>query len=162
MATLYRSRAGSGLLQFCNTSASLRGRLLNMIKTKSIYHDSTGPEDGYRLLVMRRWPRGIRRTQVDGWLKELGPSSELLGKLRDGKIDWQTFSRLYKEQVGGTEAGRALLEEVEGLEKAHGAVTLLCHEDLTKPNTNCHRVLLKELLDLPRRQAGTKAHHTTT
>ncbi len=126
-----------------------------MINTKSIYHDSIGPEDGYRLLVMRRWPRGVRKTQVDGWLKELGPSSALLGKLREGKIDWQTFSRLYKEQVGGTEAGRDLMEDVEGLEKEHGAVTLLCHEDLKKPNTTCHRVLLKELLD-------TKVHHTTT
>jgi uncharacterized protein YeaO (DUF488 family) len=85
----------------------------------------------------------------------LGPSSALLGKLRDGKIDWQTFSHLYKEQVGGTEAGRDLMEDVEGLEKEHGAVTLLCHEDLKKPNTTCHRVLLKELLD-------TKVHHTTT
>ena len=126
-----------------------------MINTKSIYHDSIGPEDGYRLLVMRRWPRGIRKTQVDGWLKELGPASALLGKLRDGKIDWQVFSRLYKDQVAGTEAGRALLEEVGSLEKAHGVVTLLCHENLTKPNTNCHRVLLKELLDM-------KVHHITT
>ena len=123
-----------------------------MIKTKSIYHDPIGPEDGYRLLVMRRWPRGVRKTQVDGWLKELGPSLALLGKLREGEIDWQVFSCLYKEQVGGTEAGRALLEEVKGLETAHSVVTLLCHEDLTKPNTNCHRVLLKKLLD-------TKAHH---
>ena len=124
-----------------------------MIKTKSIYHDPIGPEDGYRLLVMRRWPRGVSKTRVDGWLKELGPSSALLGKLREGKIDWQAFSHLYKEQVGGTDAGRALLEEVECLERAHAVVTLLCHEDLARPDTNCHRVLLKELLDM-------KVHHS--
>ena len=35
-----------------------------MIKTKRIYDPPT-PDDGYRLLVMRRWPRGIKKTAVE-------------------------------------------------------------------------------------------------
>ena len=117
-----------------------------MITTKSIYHDPKEPDDGYRLLVMRYWPRGVKRAQVDGWLKELGPSSSLLGAYRDGKIDWPTFAARYRSEVAGTERG-LLMEEVERLEEIHGTVTLLCHEDLAKPNSHCHRQILKELLD---------------
>jgi uncharacterized protein YeaO (DUF488 family) len=49
-----------------------------MIKTKSIYYDRKEPEDGTRILVMRRWPRSIARDQIDEWRKDLGPSVELL------------------------------------------------------------------------------------
>ena len=118
-----------------------------MIKTKSIYHDPSELEDGYRLLVMRYWPRGVRKTQVDEWLRELAPSKMLLAAYREGQIDWPTFTVRYREQVSGTDEGRSLLSQVESLEEVHGTVTLLCHENLAKPDTHCHREVLKELLD---------------
>jgi uncharacterized protein YeaO (DUF488 family) len=38
-----------------------------------------GPEDGYRVLVDRRWPRGVSRdaARLDAWERELAPSDEL-------------------------------------------------------------------------------------
>ena len=56
-----------------------------MIRTKRIY-DPPSPEDGYRLLIMRLWPRGVRKAAVDGWEKDLGPSRELLTSFRAGKL----------------------------------------------------------------------------
>ena len=119
-----------------------------MIKTKSIYHDPSEPADGYRLLVMRYWPRGVRKTRVDGWLKDLAPSKDLLAAYRGGKIDWPTFATSYEAQVTGTDAALDLLEHVKGLEEVQGTVTLICHEDLRRSDTHCHRVNLKGLLDL--------------
>jgi uncharacterized protein YeaO (DUF488 family) len=51
-----------------------------MIKTKSVYYDKIEPDDGRRILVMRRWPRGIgwEKNRIDLWIKEVGPSNELL------------------------------------------------------------------------------------
>ncbi|MFQ5933314.1 MAG: DUF488 domain-containing protein [Dehalococcoidia bacterium] len=118
-----------------------------MIKTKSIYHDPIEPEDGYRLLVMRYWPRGVRKAQVHGWLKDLGPSSTLLREYRQGLVDWQTFVLRYRNEVMDAELGRALLAKVKQLERSHGTVTLLCQEDLSKLDNHCHREILKELLD---------------
>jgi uncharacterized protein YeaO (DUF488 family) len=105
------------------------------------------PEDGYRLLVMRHWPRGVRKAQVEEWMRELGPSASLLRAYREGQIDWPTFAARYRAQVRDTETGQTLLAEVEHLEELHGTVTLLCHENLSRPDTRCHRVILKELLD---------------
>ena len=118
-----------------------------MIRTASIYHDPQGPEDGHRLLVMRHWPRGVRKAAVDGWLKDLGPSRELLRALREGRIEWEDFVPQYRSQVEGTEDGRALMGQVKDLEARHSTVTLICHEDLSRPGAHCHRTLLKELLD---------------
>ena len=49
-----------------------------MIRTKRIY-EAAKPEDGYRVLVDRIWPRGVSRhhAKIDRWLKELAPSTQL-------------------------------------------------------------------------------------
>ncbi|MBE7556032.1 MAG: DUF488 family protein [Anaerolineales bacterium] len=49
-----------------------------MIKLKRAY----GPpdkEDGFRVLVDRIWPRGVKKKELalDLWLKEIAPSSSL-------------------------------------------------------------------------------------
>ncbi len=42
-------------------------------------YDKTAPADGYRILVDRLWPRGIKkeRLRMDYWAKEIAPSNEL-------------------------------------------------------------------------------------
>jgi len=39
------------------------------IRLKRIY-DPAEPEDGFRLLVMRLWPRGVRKEEVSAWEKD--------------------------------------------------------------------------------------------
>ena len=118
-----------------------------MIKTKSVYHDPQEPPDGFRVLVMRYWPRGVSKSQVDLWLRDLGPDAALLDSYRKGRTDWETFSARYREQVTGSQESQSRLAEVERLEETHGTVTLLCHENLAAPDARCHRVILKEVLD---------------
>ena len=48
------------------------------IDIKRIY-DEPSPEDGYRVLVDRLWPRGLSKeaAALDRWAKEVAPSPEL-------------------------------------------------------------------------------------
>ena len=69
------------------------------IETKRIY-DPPAQEDGFRLLVMRRWPRGVGKNAVDAWEKELGPSVPLLTGFRSGNVDWDEYRKRYLEEVG--------------------------------------------------------------
>lgn len=48
------------------------------IGVKRVY-EPPGPEGGYRVLVDRLWPRGVRRDDVrlDAWWRELAPSHAL-------------------------------------------------------------------------------------
>ena len=51
-----------------------------LVLTKRVY-DPACNEDGYRILTMRFWPRGIPRTSINYWEKELGPSVRPVGHL---------------------------------------------------------------------------------
>lgn len=49
-----------------------------VINVKGIYEPAS-KKDGFRILVDRLWPRGLKKSQagVDLWLKEIAPSAEL-------------------------------------------------------------------------------------
>ena len=44
---------------------------------------------------MRRWPRGVAKARVDEWLRDLGPSDELLERYRAGGLEWTDFEAAY-------------------------------------------------------------------
>ncbi len=110
-----------------------------MIRTARIY-DPPSPDDGYRLLVMRFWPRGVRKDAVDAWAKELGPSAELLRAYRAGQIDWEEFASRYRAEVGES---RDLLEDLSRRARG-GTVTVLCG---CQDDSRCHRTLLKAIVE---------------
>jgi len=110
-----------------------------VIKTKRVY-EPAAPSDGHRLLIMRRWPRGIKKTAVDSWEPDLGPSLPLLNDYRQGKIDWPALAQHYRQEMAGRPE---VLAKAAALAKA-GDVTLLCS---CADEAQCHRTLLKEILD---------------
>ena len=98
------------------------------------------PDDPYpRLLVMRRWPRGVPRGAIDQWEPDLGPSLGLLAAYRGGEVTWPEFAEEYREEV----LGRPALLDWAGRMASTTGVTLLCgsHAD-----DECHRSLLAEIL----------------
>jgi len=110
------------------------------IAIKRIYEPADAG-DGTRVLIMRLWPRGIRKERVDRWLKELGPIKPLLRDFLDRKVDWSTYCRRYLAGLERPEA-RAQLDEVQALAR-EGRVTLLCG---CADARHCHRSLLQEYL----------------
>ncbi len=59
--------------------------------------------DGYRVLVDRLWPRGVsrERAKLDGWEKELAPSTELRQWFGHEPKRFEEFRRRYIEQLRG-------------------------------------------------------------
>ena len=110
------------------------------IATKRIY-EPADPADGTRVLIMRLWPRGIRKDRVDLWRKELGPVKELLRDFLDKNVDWPTYTRRYLAGLERAEAQEAIAE-VQALART-GRVTLLCG---CADETHCHRSLLASYL----------------
>jgi uncharacterized protein YeaO (DUF488 family) len=112
------------------------------VKTKRVY-EPVAEADGTRVLIMRYWPRGIRKEKVDIWLRELAPIIPLLRSFLDGKITWAQYRPRYRAGLKRPEA-QAALAEVRALARK-GPVTLLC--GCADP-ARCHRTLLqKHLLD---------------
>ena len=112
-----------------------------MIRLKRVYEP--GEEaDGLRVLVMRRWPRGIRKERIDLWLRELGADLELLRDWKAGRVTWPERRQRYLDglRVPGAAAQLEELRELAG----RRTVTLIC---ACKDESECHRSLLKEVLE---------------
>lgn len=103
------------------------------VATGSVYHPPEAPHP--RVLVMRRWPRGIRKDAIDHWMRELAPSDPLLAQYLADELPWEDFAERYEAELAGRPEA---LAEVVALARESG-VTLLCG---SHPPERCHRTLL--------------------
>lgn len=104
------------------------------------------PEDGTRILVMRYYPRGVRREHVGEWIRDLAPSRALLkwcwtsqGEL-DPDIYANTWKRRYREEM------EQRVDLIEGLRvrlRNGETLTLLCA--CHRPD-DCHRLELAKII----------------
>jgi len=70
------------------------------IKLKRSYEPAAS-DDGRRILIDRLWPRGMTKAkaQLDQWVKDLAPSSELRQWHAHDPSRWEEFRRRYAEEV---------------------------------------------------------------
>ncbi len=70
------------------------------IVTKRAY-DPASPGDGARYLVERLWPRGMKKgaLQIDGWLKDVAPSTELRKWFGHDPEKWDEFRKRYYQEL---------------------------------------------------------------
>jgi uncharacterized protein YeaO (DUF488 family) len=72
------------------------------IRVKRVY-EPVAEDDGYRILVDRLWPRGIRKTdaEVDLWLKDAAPSTDLRRWFNHEPEKWKAFKTRYFAELDG-------------------------------------------------------------
>jgi uncharacterized protein YeaO (DUF488 family) len=105
-------------------------------------YDPPAKSDGRRILVDRIWPRGIAKDhlQIDAWLKDLAPSTELRKWFGHDPTKWDEFRKRYAREL---EQHADALEEL--VEKARaGHVTLVFSAKDTERN---NAAALKEHLE---------------
>jgi uncharacterized protein YeaO (DUF488 family) len=81
------------------------------IQIKRAYEPASR-NDGQRFLVERLWPRGIRKEdlELDDWLKDVAPSTELRRWFGHQPERWAEFQRRYRAELDAhPEAWRPLL-----------------------------------------------------
>lgn len=109
------------------------------VAVKRVY-DEPSPDDGTRVLVDRLWPRGLKKeaAQVDVWLKEIAPSTELRKRYHaDG--DWDAFKRDYLAELKANGEAAKHLREIVGA----GKTTLLYS---VRDRERNHALLIRERL----------------
>ena len=121
-----------------------------MLKSRSV-HSPIQASDGLRILATRFRGRGLPTSRYHVWMPSLGPSEQLLKSVLDGRIDWKTFTRRYREELyldGPIDARsetiknhgqKSTLRLIKAL-AAKQPVTLMCH--CAEDATECHRFLL--------------------
>jgi uncharacterized protein YeaO (DUF488 family) len=82
---------------------------------------------GFKVLVDRLWPRGIKKESIDYWTKELAPSSELRTFYNHDPAKFKEFSKLYKKELAGKTDE---LQKVFHLAKTKSILFLTATKDL--------------------------------
>jgi uncharacterized protein YeaO (DUF488 family) len=86
------------------------------ILTKRVY-DPPGDHDGWRILVDRLWPRGLRKSDalLHSWRKELAPSPDLRRWFDHRPERFAEFRKTYRGELAtNPEVPRFLLEIGDG------------------------------------------------
>lgn len=111
------------------------------VRIKRIY-DEPARSDGYRVLVDRIWPRGIRKRDaaLDEWLRELAPSTGLRKWFNHDPKRWPEFHQRYRTELSQHASALNALRH----RAAHRRVTLLYGARDTRFN---QAAVLKELID---------------
>jgi uncharacterized protein YeaO (DUF488 family) len=79
------------------------------LEVRRIYRDDRG-DAGYRVLVDRLWPRGIKKADaaLDEWLKDAAPSTELRRWYGHDPERFAEFSRRYRVELRRPPASEAV------------------------------------------------------
>lgn len=111
------------------------------IKIKRIY-DAAETSDGWRVLVDRLWPRGVRKAEVEvhEWAKEIAPSTELRQWFGHDPGKWNEFRKEYRAEL--KDKVDEVMQMVERCPEK--TLTLLF---AAKDEAHSHAVVLKEMLD---------------
>ena len=116
---------------------------MGKIKMKRVY-ETAAPEDGFRILVDRLWPRGVKKeaAKIDLWLKTIAPSPELRKWFGHQPERFAEFQHRYLEELkSDPEKQNAVRTVIKMLEKLD--VTLVYAAKNEQQN---HAIVLKEFI----------------
>jgi uncharacterized protein YeaO (DUF488 family) len=111
------------------------------IRIKRIY-DLSSKEDGYRVLVDRLWPRGIKKEAgaFDEWAKDLAPSPDLRKWFDHDPQHWPEFQKRYRAELKANEAVKTFV-------KTHAGKKMITLLYAAKSEEYNHAIVLQEYLE---------------
>ena len=115
----------------------------NKLLLKRIYEPpATG--DGYRILVDKLWPRGIKKeaAHLDEWAKVITPSTEIRRLYHQGEMPFDGFAEAYQEELAAGEGAAVFAAHCRELLAAQN-VTLVYAAKNEQEN---HVLVLREWL----------------
>ena len=132
-----------------------------MIKTKSFW-DSVEPDeedDGTRISIARKLPE--KYTKFDKEMKELAPSWGLLTQYKnmiaEHKTDcpcadcekaWRYYESMFRNEIKSRPYAHQAIETLAYECKTGDIITLICHCKVNEKVKHCHRILVKEMIDM--------------
>src|SRR3546814_19900848 len=78
-------------------------------------YDQPDRSDGYRVLVDRLWPRGLKKedAQLDAWMKNAAPPPDLRKWFGHDPQKWDAFSKAYHQELEHSQHLASLLAIID-------------------------------------------------
>jgi len=115
-------------------------RVTSNIRLKRVYEPAS-PDDGYRVLSTRYWPRGVPRSACDEYTTKTAPSRALLREFKHEGLSWDEYLPRYLDEMSATEARSAIVQLAELAQSKR--ITLMC---ICEDEKRCHRSKLRDLI----------------
>ncbi len=117
--------------------------LQNQLKIKRAY-EPADEADGFRILVDRLWPRGVRKEvlQADLWEKEITPSPAIRKAFDHQEDRFSEFKAAYREELDHNQAAAAFVALIH--EKLQTEPVTLIYA--ARSETINHAVILRDWL----------------
>ncbi len=115
---------------------------MTQIKIKRV-HDAAERSDGFRVLVDRLWPRGMKKENLhyDLWAKDITPSTSLREWYhQDEESHWEVFKKKYMKELKESPAVKDFVNQIKG----RPTVILLI---ASKNEIENHALILQNYLD---------------
>ena len=112
-----------------------------MLQIKRVY-EPAARSDGVRLLVERLWPRGVKKEKLrlDGWLKDVAPSTELRKWFGHDPAKWKEFQRRYWCEIDAHPGALEPILDAQNKGVVTGTVPTLTAGDAAAIATECKSV----------------------
>jgi uncharacterized protein YeaO (DUF488 family) len=115
----------------------------NRIAIKRAYA-APSDDDGYRILVDRLWPRGLKKetAQLDLWLKDIAPSPALRVWFGHDPARFAEFAKRYRAELKANPTAVAEIERI----RAKSPLTLVY---AAQDESHNHAIVLQAFLESP-------------
>lgn len=111
-------------------------------------YDPPAKADGYRVLVDRVWPRGMRKDdlRMNEWAKDLAPSTKLRQWFGHDPKRWSEFQRRYEWELMDTHV-KGEIDRIIDAAKEYSMLTLVysAKDEERNQAVVLHRVFAREL-----------------
>lgn len=113
---------------------------MKTIKIKRVY-EAAEKTDGYRILVDRLWPRGLKKEDVpyDEWNKDITPSTALRKWFGHKAENFARFAELYRAELKGKTSE---LQRIKAIANTQPITLLYAAKD---KNINHAKILLEAI-----------------
>jgi uncharacterized protein YeaO (DUF488 family) len=115
-----------------------------VVRVRRIY-DQPAADDGFRVLVDRVWPRGIRKdaAALDEWAKDVAPSTELRKWYGHAPEKFAQFEARYRDELA-TSIARSALDHLRTLAEDDALTLLTATRDVDHSQAAILACLLQE------------------
>ncbi len=100
------------------------------IRLKRAY-EPVSPRDGYRALVERLWPRGVKKSdlRLDAWVKDVAPSAELRKWFGHDPEKFAGFARRYRGELRRAPASAVVDDLLRRAQRATVTLVYAAHDE---------------------------------
>ncbi|MGC8663144.1 MAG: DUF488 domain-containing protein [Thermoplasmata archaeon] len=102
--------------------------------------------DGYKILVDRLWPRGIKKEFIDYWARDIAPSEELRKWFSHDRDKWKEFVEKYKNELTENEKLNEFLIMLREKEKNGNVIFLYATKEENFNNANALKLIIESIL----------------